>query len=268
MCPESVRIDAELRREVSVELSVNLCALCVLNEVAERDVRETTDWNAARRTDFTASVDTRVACRAETVDTNAERNTALTLRDVAKVRQVSCRVTQSRLASWVCAEWLEDEVTLEVRQLGTCLVADANHDVAVVEVAAPESRHFVVAVRTVNGCIVAREFETFKACACDEVRNAGNRVRTVSRRSTLLQELDAFESEHRDELCVSEAVARGGDCTVAVQENEVTCRAEVTHVDRAGALRTLRVWCELVGVTKNRTNRRKRLDQFQRGADA
>ena len=84
----------------------------------------------------------------------------------------------------------------------------------------------------------------------------------------MLQKLNALESEHRDELCVSEAVARGGDCTVAVQENEVTCRAEVTHVDRAGALRALRAWCELVGVTKNRTNRWKRLDQFQRGADA
>ena len=252
--PQCTRVPAGGIAQVGVGLRVCLVPVFLFGDVVEGNVGEAAD----RRGEIAAEFGTALVRRGDRVEPASTK--------IGHGEQARCR--QGGIARCVHVVGQAGVVARGRRQFRTMLPAGTDEQVEPAEVLADQAADIEVVVRALHEGPVASDFDAVEIVAGDEVGHAGDRVRPVGCRGTVLQDFDALQGKERDQVGVGKAVTRRLDRALAVQQDEGAGETKAAQVDRAVTLEALRCGGELVGIAQNRTDRRQFLDQFERRGDA
>ena len=144
--------------------------------------------------------------------------------------------------------------------LPTC----AYDQIRVSELETGQSAYAVIVVGPADKSVIALQLNAGEIAAGDEVGNTGNSIGAVCRARAILQDFDPFKREERHKLRVCKAFTRRCDGPLAIEQCQRACRAKTTQVDGANTAEPLGGGRKLVGITKNRANRRQFLDELER----
>jgi len=147
------------------------------------------------------------------------------------------------------------------------LPADPGQYIQRPEVVPNEEAGVVIVRRSIDEFVIALRLDAAEIAFGDEVRDAADRVRPISRGGAVLEYLDPIECEQRNQVGVGKPGAGRWDITTIVEKDQRALRTQPAQIDRSDALKALAGSGELVGIAQNRATGGKILDEFERVGD-
>ena len=125
-------------------------------------------------------------------------------------------------------------------------IAKASKDICCAEIFTGHNARAIFTIRIFDQAIIAAHFNAFKFFARDKVRNAANRVRTISHSGAILQNFYPLQRKKRHQIGINQPITGGNNGALAVQQHQRALRPQTAKVDRSDAAQPLRICRKLV----------------------
>ena len=172
--------------KVRVCLDITLVTVGLLDQVVERHKRKAADRRAGAIGTGGAGEPVKRSASVELIA--IERNPGH--RGGTATRQVAARIAQRRKAGRIDRIGNLGERALARLQFGAVLPADPGQNIQRPEVVPNEEAGVVIVLRSIDDLVIALRLHAAEIAFGDKVRNAADRVRSISRGGAVLEYLD------------------------------------------------------------------------------